>query len=155
MIVIAMVPERVFARYNFSKPVYKVISKVKNSLGSQFKKRSNKALFMTGLFNGYLPCALVYSALFGATAMQNEIFGILYMLLFGAGTIPLMSAVVYGSGFIKNSSRNTLAAIVPYAAVFIGMLFITRGLGLGIPFLSPGDIDLFVQSAPDCGIANH
>lgn len=155
MIFIAMVPERVFAKYNFSKPVYKIISKVKSSLGSQFKKKSNKALFVTGLLNGYLPCALVYSALFGAIAMQSEVYGILYMLLYGAGTIPLMSAVVYGAGLMKSSLRNTFAAIVPYAAVFIGMLFIVRGLGLGIPFLSPADINLFVQSNPDCGVVNH
>jgi uncharacterized protein len=155
MIVIAMVPERLFAKYNFSKPVYKAISKIKSSLGSQFKKRSNKALFMTGLFNGYLPCALVYSALFGAIAMQSEVHGILYMLLYGAGTIPLMSAVVYGAGFMSNNLRNLFVSTVPYAAVFIGMLFIVRGMGLGIPLLSPGDINLFVQSTPDCGIANH
>ena len=38
MIVVALVPEKVFARYNFSKPVYKIIMKVKSSLGQQFKK---------------------------------------------------------------------------------------------------------------------
>ena len=64
MIVIAMVPEKQFAKYNFSKPVYKVISKVKSSLGKQFTKTSNAAFYMTGLFNGFLPCALVYAALF-------------------------------------------------------------------------------------------
>lgn len=155
MIIIAMVPERIFAKYNFSKPVYKVISKVKSSLGGQFKKRSSKALFMTGLLNGYLPCALVYSALFGAIAMQSEVYGVLYMVLYGMGTIPLMSAVVYGAGFMRNGLRNTFARVVPYAAVFIGMLFIVRGMGLGIPFLSPGDISLFVQAGPDCGVVNH
>ena len=40
MIVIALVPERIFAKYNFSKPVYRLISKIKSSLGKQFKKKS-------------------------------------------------------------------------------------------------------------------
>ncbi|KGO94949.1 sulfite exporter TauE/SafE family protein [Flavobacterium subsaxonicum] len=150
MIAIVMIPEKVFSNYNFSKPVYRIISKVKTSLGSQFKKRTYKALFVTGLLNGFLPCGLVYAALFGAIAMQNVPLGMLYMLLYGVGTIPLMSVVVYASAFLTNPMRNTMVKIVPYVAVFIGMLFIVRGLGLSIPYLSPGTISLFVQQAPHC-----
>lgn len=151
MIVIVMVPEKIFARYNFSKPVYRLIAKVKTGLGNQFKKKSSKALFMTGLFNGYLPCGLVYAALFGAIAMQGEIKGTLYMVCYGLGTIPIMSSVVYGAGFLKTPVRRIMAGIVPYAAVFVGMLFIVRGLGLSIPCLSPGNMTLFVGAAPNCG----
>ncbi len=150
MITLALVPEKVFARYNFSKPVYRLISKIKTSLGSQFRKRNNKALFVTGLLNGYLPCGLVYAALFGAIAMQNEILGSAYMMLYGVGTIPLMSAVVYTSGFIKNSTRSVMAKIVPYAAAFIGILFVVRGLGLDIPYVSPGTMSLYVTEQPHC-----
>ena len=59
MITIAIVPERLFMKYNFSKPVYKIISKVKSSLGSQFKRKSPDALFTIGLLNGFLPCGMV------------------------------------------------------------------------------------------------
>ncbi|NDI98973.1 sulfite exporter TauE/SafE family protein [Flavobacterium sp. LaA7.5] len=155
MISIVMIPEKVFMRYNFSKPVYRLIAKVKTGLGSQFKKRSYKALFITGLLNGFLPCGLVYAALFGAIAMQNAGLGVTYMVLYGAGTIPMMSAVVYVSGFMSGHWRNKVSGLVPYAAVFIGMLFIVRGLGLGIPFISPSDAGLFVQSNPDCVLINH
>lgn len=150
MIVIALVPEKIFSKYNFSKPVYCLISKVKTGLGAQFRKRSYKALYITGLLNGFLPCGLVYAALFGALAMQNVPFGIFYMVLYGVGTIPLMSAVVYASGMLKTPLRNTLSKIVPYTVVVIGMLFIVRGLGLSIPYLSPSDMSLFVQEAPVC-----
>jgi len=151
MIAIVMIPERIFARYNFSKPVYKLISNIKQSLGSQFRKRNNKALFITGLLNGFLPCGLVYAALFGAIAMQSESLGTIYMILYGLGTVPIMSAVVYISGFLKNPIRNTFSKIIPYATVFIGMLFIIRGLGLSIPYISPGTMSLFVGNAPNCG----
>ncbi len=150
MIIIVMLPEKIFAKYNFSKPVYKILSNLKTRLGSQFRKRSNKALFITGLLNGFLPCGLVYAALFGAIAMQSTPFTILYMLLYGLGTIPLMSLVVYTSAFIKSPLRNSITKIVPYAAVFVGMLFIMRGLGLGIPYLSPGNLSLFVSRMADC-----
>jgi len=151
MIAIVMIPEKIFARYNFSKPVYKLIANIKRTLGSQFRNRSNKALFITGLLNGFLPCGLVYAALFGAVAMQSETLGTLYMVLYGIGTIPLMSAVVYVSGVLKNPFRNSVNKIVPYAAVFVGMLFIIRGLGLSIPYLSPGTMSLFIGSTRNCG----
>lgn len=150
MIIIVMLPEKIFAKYNFSTPVYRIIATIKSSLGSQFRQRSYKALFITGLLNGFLPCGLVYAALFGAIAMQNVPLSVLYMLLYGLGTIPLMSVVVYASAFIKNPLRNSITKIVPYTAVFIGMLFIIRGLGLGIPYISPGNLSLFVGSAADC-----
>ncbi|AWH86413.1 hypothetical protein HYN59_15435 [Flavobacterium album] len=150
MIAIVMIPQRIFARYNFSKPVYRLISKVKSGLGSRFRQKGYRSLYTAGLLNGFLPCGLVYAALFGAIAMQSVPYGIMYMVLFGAGTIPLMSLVVYASGFLKNPLRNSFSKIVPYAAVAIGMLFIVRGLGLGIPYLSPSNISLYVTGAPQC-----
>ena len=150
MITIAIVPEKVFMKYNFSKPVYRVISKVKSSLGSQFKRKSPDALFTIGLLNGFLPCGMVYAALFGAIAMQDVTLGVSYMLLYGLGTIPMMSAVVYISNIFSLSLRNKLQKIIPVVAVFIGILFIIRGLGLDIAYLSPSNTNLFVKANASC-----
>lgn len=150
MIAVVLIPEKIFAQYNFSKPIYRIISKVKSSLGSQFKKKSPDAIFMIGLLNGFLPCGLVYAALFGAIAMQNEFYGIAYMLLYGLGTIPMMSAVVYMSNMLTNPMRGKMQKLIPIVAVCIGTLFILRGLGLGIPYVSPSNISLFVQQQPNC-----
>jgi len=150
MISVALVPEKIFAKYNFSKPVYKIISKVKSSLGSQLKNKSYQSIFTIGLLNGFLPCGMVYTALFGAIAMQSAGFGILYMLLFGLGTVPLMTIVVYINSVIKLPFRTKIQKIIPYAAVVIGALFILRGLGLGIPYISPSNMSLFVQATPNC-----
>ena len=150
MIIIAIVPEKVFARYNFSKPIYKVISSIKSSLGNQFKRKTFDALFSIGFLNGLLPCGLVYAALFGAIAMQNEVLGVVYMLLYGIGTIPLMSVVVYASGFMSVPLRSKLQRIIPVITIGIGILFILRGLSLGIPFISPAEQSLFVQANPNC-----
>ncbi|WP_149207901.1 sulfite exporter TauE/SafE family protein [Flavobacterium johnsoniae] len=150
MILIALIPEKIFARYNFSKPVYKIISNIKSSLGSHFKKKSYKSLFTIGLLNGFLPCGMVYVALFGAIAMQSAGFGVLYMFLYGLGTIPLMTVVVYVKSLLKLPFRNKIQKAIPYVAVIIGILFILRGLGLGIPYLSPSNMSLFVQGTPNC-----
>ena len=150
MILIVLIPEKNFANYNFSKPIFKLISKVKATLGSQFKNKSYKSLFTIGLLNGFLPCGMVYVALFGAIAMQSISFGVLYMALFGLGTVPLMSSVVYLNSFLTLPIRNKIQKIIPYAAVCIGILFILRGLGLGIPYVSPGNLSLFIQVHPNC-----
>ncbi len=150
MIITILTPERVLANYNFSKPVYRLISKIKSSLGKQFKNKSYKSLFTIGLLNGFLPCGMVYVALFGAIAMQNVPFGILYMLLFGIGTIPMMSSVTYLNSIMTVSFRNKIQKLIPYVGVIIGVLFILRGLGLGIPYVSPANMSLFVQETPNC-----
>jgi len=152
IILFTLIPERIFAQYNFSQPIYKLISLVKKLLGKQFKNRSNKSIFTIGILNGFLPCAMIYVALFGALAMQNVIYGALFMILYGLGTIPLMSLVVYSSSFIKKSIGKNTTKIIPYVTVTVGVLFILRGLGLDIPFLSPSNLQLFVGNNADCGV---
>lgn len=150
IVAFVLVPEKVLAQYTFSKPIYRIILKVKSSLGNQLKSRSYKALFSIGILNGLLPCGLVYTALFGATAMQDELLGMSYMLLYGLGTIPMMSGIVYVSNLLTVQGRNKIQKIIPFVAVSIGILFILRGLGLGIEYLSPSNMSLFVQNSPTC-----
>jgi len=152
IILFTLIPERIFAQYNFSKPIYKLISLVKKQLGKRFKNRSNKSIFTIGILNGFLPCTMIYVALFGALAMQSIIYGALFMLLYGLGTIPLMSLVVYSSSFIKKSIGKNATKIIPYITITIGILFIFRGLGLDIPFLSPSNLQLFIGNNSDCGV---
>ncbi|WP_339920277.1 sulfite exporter TauE/SafE family protein [uncultured Flavobacterium sp.] len=150
MIAVILIPEKIFAKYNFSKPVFVLISKIKTTLGSQFRNKSYKSLFTIGLLNGFLPCGMVYVALFGAIAMQNAGFGVLYMVLFGLGTVPMMSSVIYINSYLTIPIRNRIQKVIPYVAVIIGVLFILRGLGLGIPYVSPSNMSLFVQENPQC-----
>jgi uncharacterized protein len=150
MIAIALIPEKVFARYNFSQPVYRAIAAVKSHLGQQFKRKSPDALFTIGLLNGFLPCGMVYAALFGALAMPRLTESVGYMLLYGLGTMPLMSLVVYAQSWITVPVRQRLQQLIPVVAVGIGVLFIVRGMGLGIPYLSPTTTSLWVQAQANC-----
>lgn len=150
MIVLAVVPEKILANYNFSKPVYRLITRIKCSLGAQFKRKTSDAFFTIGLFNGLLPCGLVYAALFGAIAMQNVTLGIAYMILYGLGTIPMMSAVVYVSSLLSMPFRSQLQRVVPIVTVVIGVLFVLRGMGLDIAYISPSNLNLFVQANANC-----
>lgn len=150
MILVVLIPYKIFNKYNLSKPIYKVISKVKNQLGKELKKKSPDTFLTIGFLNGFLPCGLVYMALFGAIAMGNALQGSLYMMLFGLGTVPLMTSAIYFSGLLKGGIRQRVQKVLPLFIVAIGILFILRGLGLGIPYISPAPVTQLVSSAIEC-----
>jgi len=146
MIVIVLIPVKLFNKYNFSKPLYKFIGYVKSKLGFYLKRRTNSTFLSIGFFNGFLPCGLVYMALIGAIATSDAVNGILYMFIFGLGTVPMMSVAVLAGNFLKVSVRNKIQKVIPVFVVIIGLLFILRGLGLGIPYISPSDAKLQISN---------
>ena len=150
MIIAVLIPLKTFNRYNLSKPLYKIISKVKNRLGQELKKKSPDTFLIIGFLNGFLPCGLVYMALFAAIAMGDATQGALYMILFGAGTIPLMTTAIYFSGLLKGGIRQKVQKLIPVFVVVVGVLFILRGLGLGIPYISPKPVIELTSSSMEC-----
>ncbi|WP_295984570.1 sulfite exporter TauE/SafE family protein [uncultured Algibacter sp.] len=150
MILVVLIPQQTFNKYNFSKPIYRLISKVKSALGSAMKKKTMDTFLTIGFLNGFLPCGLVYMALFAAIAGGNALNGILYMAVFGLGTIPLMTTAIYFSQFLKGKARQRIQKAIPVFVILIGALFILRGLGLGIPYLSPAPVYELVSNGVDC-----
>lgn len=149
MIVFILFP-KLFKKVNFSKNISGVIFKVKNALGKELKKKGNDTFFTIGFLNGFLPCGLVYMAVFGAIATTNVFSGSLYMFLFGLGTVPLMTSVVFLGNFTKGTLRKKIQKAIPVVVVFIGALFILRGLGLGIPYVSPAPVLDLVTNTNSC-----
>jgi len=150
MISVHILSERNLGKLSVSKPIFTVLAKLKTALGAQFKNRSLPSFFTIGYLNGFLPCGMVYVALFGAIAMQTAAEGSLYMLIFGLGTLPLMSSISVLSNWLSSRSRNAIQKFVPAFAIVLGVLFILRGMGLGIPYVSPTQTNLFVQQHPTC-----
>lgn len=150
MIVVVLIPYRTFAKYNLSKPLNKVISKVKSSLGKALKKKTPDTFLTIGFLNGFLPCGLVYMAVFGAIATGSLLQGSFYMILFGIGTIPLMTSAIYLGKFLNQTIKQRIQKAIPVFVVIIGVLFILRGLGLGIPYISPAPVVEMATSSINC-----
>ncbi|TGE24833.1 sulfite exporter TauE/SafE family protein [Hymenobacter aquaticus] len=110
---------------------------VKNTLARLFQQHSWRALYLTGLLNGLLPCGLVYLALAGALSAPGVPGAAAYMACFGLGTLPLMLGLSLTGRLVPLPWRTRMRQAVPYAASLLAVLFIVRGLGLGIPYLSP------------------
>jgi len=150
MIIIILIPYKTFNKYNFSKPFFKMISKVKSALGKELKKKSPDTFLIIGFLNGFLPCGLVYMALFGALATGDALQGSLYMALFGIGTVPLMTTAIYFGNFLTGKVRQYIRKAIPIVVVLIGVLFILRGMGLGIPYISPKPLVEQINASYEC-----
>lgn len=111
----------------------KLIQRFRTLFGNQAKSN----LFVIGLLNGLLPCGLVYVAIAGAINTNDVVMGILFMIIFGLGTIPVMMGVSLLGNVISGRLRARLNKIVPVFIVILGIIFILRGMSLGIPFISP------------------
>ncbi|GAA4272828.1 sulfite exporter TauE/SafE family protein [Aquimarina gracilis] len=150
MILIVLIPSSIFLKYNFSKPVYSIISKVKSELGAALKKKTPDTFLTIGFLNGFLPCGLVYMAVFGAIATGHLRDSSLYMMFFGLGTIPLMTVAVYAGNLLHGKMRLHVQKVIPVFVVLIGLLFILRGMGLGIPYISPKPVSEIVSANFEC-----
>ena len=148
MILLVLIPMHVFNKYNFSKPIYRTIGKVKTTLGLYLRQKSNKSIFLIGFFNGLLPCGMVYMALVGAMATTQYYSGAFYMFLFGLGTIPMMTIAIYAKNIFSLNIRAKIQKAIPVFVIVIGLLFILRGMGLGIPYISPKDVNLEIHNTP-------
>ena len=123
---------------------------VKSKLSYFLKSKSKLSYFATGLANGLLPCGMVYMALIAALGLQNPVLGAAYMLLFGIGTMPLLLVLMFSRDLISVRNRMRFQNVIPYLGAVIGILFIVRGLGIGV-FFSP-DLQAFDYGAAQVDI---
>ena len=59
------------------------------------------------------------------------------MVFFGLGTLPLMYAASVVGDLLSLNVRSIMRKAVPYLIGVMGVLFILRGMNLGIPYVSP------------------
>lgn len=106
---------------------------VKSRLGIFLQKKSMRSLFFIGLLNGLLPCGLVYLALAGAISSGSISGGVLWMIAFGLGTIPLMLLTALSGNWVSLSVRNIFKKAYPFILIVFALLFLVRGVLVEIP----------------------
>jgi len=137
MIISVLFPALFKNQYSLDKSWFSVVGKLKKKIGEMFSIRSFQSLFFIGMLNGLLPCGLVYMAIAGAIGTGGVVEGSLYMILFGLGTIPMLLAISLAGNILSLTVRNKINKLIPVLVVVVGILFVLRGLSLGIPYLSP------------------
>ena len=124
-------------RLAFAKPISALVNRVRSGMSRFLRQRSFASLGALGLLNGLLPCGLVYVAGAGATSTGSISGGALYMAIFGLGTLPMMLIISLTGHLVPPAVRLKLVRAVPFSVFILATLLIFRGLGLGIPYLSP------------------
>lgn len=137
ILLVILTPMRYKSKFYQHKFVQKISSPIKSGISELFKQGTIAAMFLIGLLNGLLPCGLVYVAIAGAIASGDAISGMIFMVLFGLGTFPAMFAATIFGKFINLNIRRKINQAIPALAVILAILFILRGLALGIPYISP------------------
>ena len=117
--------------------VDRLFSGLKKYFGRFFGFRTYLSTLIIGLLNGLLPCGLVYIALAGALVSESPAHGALYMLFFGLGTLPALLALSMLGNVINLKFRRSVQQFFPFLIILIGVLFVIRGMNLGIPYVSP------------------
>src|ERR671918_537744 len=117
-------------------------------LGAQFLVRSLRDLLRApgpaaplafGVFNGFLPCPLVYAFAAQAAGSGGALHGLLVMLAFGLGTFPAMLAMGGLGGWLSRAGQVPGGILplrwrqrgVAFAGAFIvllGLITFARGI---------------------------
>jgi sulfite exporter TauE/SafE len=113
-------------------------------------KNNVSIYFLLGMANGLLPCGMVYLAIAGALTASTILHSVLFMFLFGVGTVPAMLALGVFGLRITMPVRQQMKSAMPYVVAAMAVILILRGLNLGIPFISP-----VIASAPGPIISCH
>ena len=119
----------IFPRWStrLSPPIALLVGKVKLAIGKQIGNPSPTSAYMSGVFNGFLPCGMVYMALALAVLQGSWIKGVAFMFLFGLGTLPALLAAAYMGTYLKRIIPSW-KKIQTVFLVLLASLMIGRGL---------------------------
>jgi len=103
-------------------------------LFAKFIYRKNYgAMLLLGSLNGLLPCGLTFIALSACITLPTPAEGFLFMILFGAGTLPVMLGLVSIVDVVKNKMHWNIKQLTTGLMVLSGLLLIARVVFLHLP----------------------
>ena len=152
ILLLVILPRLFPAQFKTKNAATLFFEKIRKTFGKLFFKKNQSTLFAIGFLNGLLPCGMVYLALAGATATGSIAKSMVFMAAFGAGTLPVMWTISFWGNYINVNIRQRIRKIYPYMMMLMACLLILRGMGLGIPYVSPANEML--NKKVSCG-ANH
>lgn len=124
LLMLDLLPGANFLRFDPLRPLARLLK----PLGARISSSTVASKFSLGLMLGFLPCGLIYAALFKAVAAGTALAGSLTMAAFGLGTAgSLMLLGIFSSAISFKLGRwgSHLAAI---SVTLLGVFLVWRGL---------------------------
>ncbi len=85
-----LLPKKWEKRISVMPPVLRLASFARRSMSKLTQRHGLPVQYGFGLINGLIPCGLVYAALSGSFLTAGITEGVLFMIFFGLGTLPMM-----------------------------------------------------------------
>ncbi|MCA9185123.1 MAG: sulfite exporter TauE/SafE family protein [Pirellulaceae bacterium] len=92
--------------------------------------------FVAGVLTGLLPCGLLYGMLALAANTQSLWRGMLVMVFFAVGTMPVMMATGCSGTLLSMRWRQHLLQVAAWCVVLTGVITLARGVGV-LPIFGP------------------
>jgi uncharacterized protein len=99
---------------------------IKSRFSTQIQQKTAVSTFLLGALNGLLPCGLSFMALTACLIIPTTLDGFYFMLVFGAGTLPVMLGFMSLAQFLVNRFRLSYARVNTIMLIVAGSLLIAR-----------------------------
>ena len=110
-----------------------VASLVKRIFSDYMKTKTALRLFLLGALNGMLPCGLTFIALTSCLTLRGPVDGFNFMLLFGAGTLPVMLGFTSFLPTLVKKFNWSLPKVTTSMLIVSGIVLIARVFIIHIP----------------------
>jgi uncharacterized protein len=106
--------------------LFKFSAWVKTVFGQFLQRKSITGMWTMGMLNGILPCGLTYLALTYCLTLQTAWDGFQFMILFGAGTLPVMVGFTSLLRFFIQRFSLDLTKFSRVSFIVIGVVVLAR-----------------------------
>lgn len=101
---------------------------LKHAFGNMMQRKGNRAVFLLGMLNGLLPCGLTYMAMSYCLTLNHFTDGMIFMVVFGLGTIPLMTGLLWIMGMAMGRLNINYRKINTILLITLGCLIMGRAI---------------------------
>lgn len=106
--------------------IIKFTNLIKNIFSKFIQQKHRGSLLLLGALNGLLPCGLTFLALTFCITLATPFQGFMYMLLFGAGTLPVMLGFISLLQFLTRKFNFNIKAVTKGMLILSGLLLVVR-----------------------------
>ena len=116
--------------------IQKFTSFIKRKFGHYIQQKNKTSMIILGSLNGLLPCGLTFVALTYCLTLHGPLDGFNFMLLFGAGTLPVMLGLTSLIHLLLKKSKLKLQRVTTTMLIVSGCLLIARVFLIHLPHAS-------------------
>ncbi|WAC14074.1 sulfite exporter TauE/SafE family protein [Dyadobacter pollutisoli] len=119
----------------FHPPVFwaRFVHFLKQQMAATLQSRSAAGWLMLGIFNGLIPCGMVYMALMSSIATGSMAGSATYMMIFGLGTFPAMISIGIAKQKFTPGLRSRIRRFTPVMLAVAGIWLVMRGVLTDLP----------------------